>query len=1033
MSVAAWHVPGEPVSFGQLPLRDFEPFRLGSPWGSPWSTVWFHVTGLVPPEWANRDVEAIIDLSFDQSLSGFQAEGLVYTRDGSVIKGLAPRNHHVPVSPSLRQGVFADFYIEAAANPTIVGASLPTLLGDVETADKRPLYRLARADLAVLDREIFDLLTDIRVLRELVGELSDVDPRRHQIVQAFDTMLRRLDLRDVAASAAAARDALARVLSQRADASAHRVSAVGHAHIDSAWLWPVRETVRKCARTFSNVVSLMEHYPEFVFACSQAQQYAWVQRDYPALYGRIKDKVASGQWQPVGGMWVEADGNLPGGEALVRQFSLGKRFFLQEFGVDCEEVWLPDSFGYSAAYPQIAALAGFRWFLTQKLSWNETNRMPHHTFWWEGIDGTRIFTHFPPVDTYNAQLTASELARASAYHADKARSNRSLVPFGFGDGGGGPTRDMLEVARRLADLEASPRVAIERPSDFFTMAEREYPDAEVWVGELYLEAHRGTYTSQAEMKRWNRTIESRLHEAELWSTASTVVGEARYPAAKLEAIWRTALLHQFHDILPGSSVAWVYREAEAAYREIGKELDEVIGLAVPEPTGAVAHIANADPHVRSEVVVDSAALPLAGAQQLRGGRAAFWAAVPGLGVASIRAQLPSDVQPVCADDWTLANGIVHVKLDAAGLIESLVHLPSGREIIPPGERANLLQLHEDLPAAWDAWNIDASAFDDVTDVDGLESMELVESGDHLAAIEIVRRFGDSQVTQTISLRAGGHGVDIETVVDWHEYERLLKLAFPVDVHALYSSAEIQFGHIRRPTHANTSWEKAKFEIVAHRWLHVEEPGFGVALANDATYGHDVRTSPRLGGGSFTVVRASLLRGARYPDPEADQGRHRFRHALVPGTGISGAIAAGYAINYPLRLTGAALRDPLFEVDDPRVLVETVKMAEDASGDLVVRVYESSGARVSTRLRWSFDARDVIVVDLLERALDTIEASLRGARVDLHPFQILSLRMRLTDHPVRDADIDTHLGVGSTGTVAYQKLFGPRVPSTEVRP
>ena len=558
-----------------------------------------------------------------------------------------------------------------------------------------------------------------------------------------------------------------------------------------------------------------------------------------------------------------------------------------------------------------------------------------------------------------------------------------------------PTREMLEVARRLADLEGSPQVTIERPSAFFARIEAEYPDAQVWVGELYLEAHRGTYTSQAEMKRWNRRIEARLHEAELWWATSTILDGTTYPGPQLDAMWRTALLHQFHDILPGSSIAWVYREADAAYRELDAELDALVSRVHPTPAGGIVNIANADPHGRSEVIIAAAPHPIAGGQQLRGGRTAFWATAPGFAVGSASAEMPAQVRPVIADKRTLDNGIVRVHVDSAGLIDSLLHLPTGRQVIPPGLRANLLQLHEDFPAAWDAWNVDANYLETVTDIDRLESLELVESGDHLAAIEVVRRFGDSRVTQTISLRAGSTGIDIDTDVDWHEHERFLKLAFPIDVDAPHSCAEIQFGHLRRPTHANTSWEQAKFEIVAHRWLHVGEPRFGVALANDSTYGHDVGTAPRAGGGRCTVVRASLLRGARYPDPDADQGRHSFRHTLVPAADISMAIAAGYALNYPLRPTQAAQRPTLVEVDDARVLIETVKMADDASGDLVVRLYESTGARVRAHLRWSFDVDSVVVVDLLERPVDTLEKGPHDVSIELHPFQILSLRLSPT--------------------------------------
>ena len=368
------------------------------------------------------------------------------------------------------------------------------------------------------------------------------------------------------------------MLSRPAYASAHQLVATGHAHIDSAWLWPVRETIRKCARTFSNVVALMDEYPDFVFSCSSAQQLAWMKESYPELFGRIREKVKAGQFVPVGGMWVESDTNMPGGEAMARQFVEGKKFFLDEFGVDCQEAWLPDSFGYSGALPQIVKAAGSKWFLTQKISWNQVNRMPHHTFNWEGIDGTRLFTHFPPVDTYNAELHGRELAHAERNYRDHGRGTISLVPFGYGDGGGGPTREMVAAAHRTADLEGSPKVRMGTAANFFTQAEAEYTNLPVWVGEMYLEMHRGTYTSQAKTKRGNRRSEHLLREAELWCATAAVrtAGEFAYPAAELKRLWQLVLLQQFHDILPGSSIAWVHQDAERNYEAIAEALEAII-------------------------------------------------------------------------------------------------------------------------------------------------------------------------------------------------------------------------------------------------------------------------------------------------------------------------------------------------------------------------------------------------------------------------------------------------------------------------
>ncbi|HEX4705256.1 MAG TPA: alpha-mannosidase, partial [Pseudonocardiaceae bacterium] len=605
VGIEVWHAPGEPVPVASALAASYAPTSVGEQWGPPWGTSWFRLTGSVPSSWAGRVVELVADIGFDRTHPGFQCEGLVYGGDGSPVKGIHPDNRWVRVGTPVSGGEDVLFYVEAAANPVIMdnppfGA---TRLGDLATAGSAPLYRTARFDLAVFEPSVFELISDIEVADQLMRQLGTGDARRWELLRALERALDRLDPHDIAAHADKARAELADVLGRPAHASAHRLSAVGHAHIDSAWLWPLRETVRKVARTACNVTSLMDDNPGFVFAMSQAQQLAWMRDHYPLVFERIRAKVAAGQFVPVGGMWVESDTNMPGGEALARQFVHGKRFFLDELGIETREVWLPDSFGYTAALPQLVRQSGSDWFLTQKISWSQTNKFPHHTFWWEGIDGTRVFTHFPPIDTYNVEFSGREMAHAADNFAEKGVATRSLAPFGYGDGGGGPTREMLARAARLADLEGSARVTIEPPSAFFAKAVQEYPGAPVWVGELYLEFHRGTYTSQARTKQGNRRSEHLLREAELWAaTAAVAVGSA-YPYERLDRIWKAVLLNQFHDILPGSSIAWVHREAERTYASLAVELEEIIEAAQSALAGDGGRpiIFNAAPHARAGV------------------------------------------------------------------------------------------------------------------------------------------------------------------------------------------------------------------------------------------------------------------------------------------------------------------------------------------------------------------------------------------------------------------------------------------------
>lgn len=803
LTVERWEAPGEPVPVAAGLAAHYEPCAIGDPWGPAWGTTWFRVTGTVPADWAGRTVEAVLDLGFDRMMPGFQCEGLVHRADGGEVKALNPYNDWVRVAERAEGGEQVEWYVEAASNPVLVDHAA-TYEGDLPTSGDQPLYRLARMALTVFETEVWELVQDLEVLYDLMIQLDTADARRHEILRALGAALDALDLDDVPGTAAAARGCLARVLAAPANGSAHRISAVGHAHIDSAWLWPLRETVRKVARTASNMVNLMDQHPEFVFAMSQAQQLDWIKTYRPELFERVKKKIADGQFVPVGGMWVESDTNMVGGEAMARQFLYGKKFFLDEFGIETHNVWLPDSFGYTAAMPQIVKLSGSTWFLTQKISWSQVNRFPHHTFWWEGIDGTRVFTHFPPVDTYNSDLGGAQLAHAARNYREKGHGSRSLVPFGWGDGGGGPTREHLARARRQRDLEGSPKVRIERPDAFFEKARAEYADAPVWAGELYLELHRGTYTSQAKTKQGNRRSESLLREAELWAaTAAVRVAGYAYPYEDLERIWKTVLLHQFHDILPGSSIAWVHREARETYAAVREEL-RAITLAAQQALagqGTEELVFNCAPHARRGVPAGGAGRP-AGAGE------------------------PVTVEERHGGGHILANGRLLVEIDGRGLIVSVYDLEARRETVAPGAAANLLQIHPDFPNMWDAWDIDAFYRNRVIDLVELDRLEVTGSGPRSATVRVTRSFGRSGAVQQITLRAGAKAVDIVTEVDWHETEKFLKAAFPLDVKADRTASETQFGHVYRATHTNTSWEAAKFEICAHRWIHAEEPGWG---------------------------------------------------------------------------------------------------------------------------------------------------------------------------------------------------------------
>ncbi|CAM2953979.1 glycoside hydrolase family 38 C-terminal domain-containing protein [Actinomyces slackii] len=990
LELSAWSTE-EPVPFSQAAQQDYRPIAVGAPWGPPWSTTWLHATGSVPAGWRQREgcaVELVVDLGFTTTQPGFQAEGLLRRADGSAIKAVSPRNQSASWSG---EPDAVDIYIEAAANPDVAGGFgfAPTPYGYRETAGSEPLYTLRRVDLALRDLTVWELAQDLTVLLQLAAALPLDSTRRARIDLALERAIDEVDPLDISGTAAAARARLAGVLASPAHASAHHVIATGHAHIDSAWLWPVRETVRKCIRTFSSVLALMEEDPDFVFACSSAQQYAWVKEHDPGLYERIRQRVAEGRFIPVGGMWLEADTNMPGSEAMARQMIEGKSFFLAEFGVETLDVWLPDSFGYTGSLPGIIRAAGSRWFLSQKLSWNDTDAMPHHTFTWEGIDGSRVLTHFPPVDSYNSALSVSDLLHAEANFKEKAVASSSIVPFGYGDGGGGPTREMLAAARRFADLEAVPTVEQASPNTFF---ERTEADQEtqgglpVWSGEMYLEFHRGTYTSQLRTKQGNRRSEHLLREAELWAATAAVRQGADYPYELLKDCWRTVLRNQFHDILPGTCIGWVYQRTEAEYAQVAADLEAVIDSSAAALVGQGSQ----------ELCLNAAPSPRDGVPSLGIGPATAW---------------EGDGVVIEQDEGTtvLDNGLLRVTIDGAGLIVSLVDLEAGREVLAEGQAAGLLQLHRDLPRQWDAWDIDREYRNTVEDVTGVSDLSVERRGAQ-AVVRLSRPLGqDSSVAQEIRLSPGSKQVVLDLDIDWHERQRLLKLAFPLDLKADASTAEMQFGHVSRPTHQNTSWDAARYEICAHRWIHVGEEGYGVAVLNDSTYGHDVTRGVDRLGRPTTTVRLSLVRAPLFPDPQADQGRHRLSVALRPGAEIGQAVTEGYAFNLPRRtVLGGREVEPLVEVEGLGVVVEAVKLAEDRSGDVIVRLYESRGARTRATLSAGFPVEGIEAVDLLERPDQGAGAQLEAGdgqsagdagdagdsvSFELRPFQILSLRLR----------------------------------------
>ncbi|MDO4899732.1 alpha-mannosidase [Actinomyces sp.] len=1019
------NVPGAgapvPTSTALSPTTAYRPFSIPGPWGPAWGTTWFRVTTSIPSELRGAHLELDIDLGWEPHSPGFQAEGLVRTADGTILKALNPRNQWVPVWESLLDAEgHLTLYVEAASNPMLLGTPpfQPTAEGSRFTQSQAPIYTFRTARLARVHDQVRELAADVDVLLGLARTLPQESPRMWRLLVGTSEALDRLDPADVRGTATRVRELLEPLLSTPPDHDAVTLAVSGHAHIDSAWLWPVRESRRKAVRTLANVIRLLDDGAPMRFALPAAQHAAWVKEEDPELFERLKAHVAAGGITPVGGSWVEPDAVLPAGESLVRQLTEGTAFFRDELAAACHEIWLPDSFGYTGALPQIAHLAGYDNFLTQKISWNQVDAFPHHTLWWEGIDGTRIFTHFPPADTYGAEVTAEQVRHAEHNFKDKGRAATEFLLYGYGDGGGGPVREMLDRIERMQNLAGSPRMEHMTSAEFFSRARAEYPDAPVWVGELYLEKHRGTLTSQAAIKRGNREAEAALREAETWCTTAWVRGllsDDTYPAPLLHRLWRTTLLCQFHDILPGSSIAWVYEEAEAALCQVVATAGALAAsarraLAEQVPTTTLTEPLPATsprPHPESRPDDDS---PRAGDRLVFNTapvpRFVAGVEVPALGAAVVTAEAVraatarkgATVEQLRDGGAILTTAGGRAQVDATGALVSLTFAAqAGRqEIVPPGQRFGILQIANDFPNEWDAWDLDPFYRASIHEVPGRLIDTRVAGTAALAVVEA--HFGDSRALLTWTLNE--RGLDLKVEVSWQETEKLLKLALPVDVHADSATYGAQFGHVRRPTHDNTSWDAYRFEVCAHKWLQVGEPGRGVGIANDATYGWDVTRHPRPHGGTWSLVRASLLRAARFPDPDQDHGEHAFQFSVVPSAGTAQARQAGYRLNLPLREqaapAGAGGITPL--VTASGAVIESLHPADDDSGDVLVRLYEPEGARTRVTLE-SDDLTGAVGADLHgnpSAVLGVDVVPVPGAQgawsFDLHPFGIATVRM-----------------------------------------
>ena len=883
--------------------------------------------------------------------------------------------------------------------------------------------------LVQIDPPTRDLVATTRVTYEVAQQLSDEDPVKGRLLNALDEAFRILDTRDPIggpefyASVPGALDALKSALAKAGAPLDVDIVAAGHAHIDVAWLWTLDQTVRKAGRTFSTVLRLMDEFPTYTFSQSQAQLYSYTEKNYPELFAGIRERVAEGRWEVMGGTWVEPDANCIGAESLARQFLLGRGYFRKHFGdVDTPVLWLPDTFGYSWALPQLIKLAGMKYFITHKMSWNQYNAMPHQILWWQGLDGTRVLTHFlttpagdeylPHATTYNAVLSGSEVFGTWRNFKQKETYNELLAAYGYGDGGGGPTREMIQNVERLAAHPGAPRVRPGTVREYMDRIEAELSDRlPVWNGEFYFEYHRGTYTSQARNKRNNRKSEFLLHDAEFLATLAEQRTGASYPTEKLAEAWELTCLNQFHDILPGSSIGPVYVDSDRDYAHI-RELGEAArdgaldALAKTLPAGSRALAANPTSFGGTRIGLLPGELsggltgPDGKAVATQRVAAGTLVEVPGLAPYSVvglgaGSGSAEPAQPVSAkhegENIVLENAKVRVEIAPNGAIRRFTDKLRNREVLAPNVIANSLLAFEDRPMNFDAWDIDIYYEDRFEKIEGVTAIAITESGPLRATVTVERQYRQSRLIQKIQLWAGGARLDFDTWIDWHEHHTLLKASFPVDVMSPTATFDVQWGNVQRPTHRNTSWDWARFETCAHKWADLSEGNYGVALLNDCKYGYDVLDN---------VLRLTLLKSATQPDPQADQGEHRMTYSLLPHDGDwrGDVVAAAYDLNDPLILRavsgaadGGSATGSLVSLDASWAVIETVKRAEDGRG-VIVRLYEHQRNRGRVTLRAGFPVAEAHICNLLEEDQTVLATSGDSVAIDLTPYQIVSVRL-----------------------------------------
>src|SRR5579859_2880801 len=1030
--------------------------RVGDVWGGYDVTAWFRTRVPVPAEW-RQGRQLALQFQLGPKDSGDGAVECMLYLAGQPLQALDTWHEEAWLLPEHVSGGPLDVAIKAWT-------------GVYHIPERR---RVALAQLVWIDLDAHRLSHQLETLLLAAKALDPNDLHRVKLIEVLNQAMHQIDFSQPGseafyASLRSAADGLDEHLREWRALGELKpsVTTLGHAHIDMAWLWQVRHTREKGAHTFATALRLMRDFPEYRFMHSSPQLYKFLQQDYPDLFAKVKERVSAGAWEATGGMWIEADTNLTSGESLVRQFLYGQRYLRDELEVHGNVLWLPDVFGYSAALPQLIVKSGMKYFLTTKISWSQFNRFPYDTFRWRGLDGTEVLTHFvttPDIDesfaTYNGKVSPHAVKGVWDQYRQKDINDELIVLYGWGDGGGGPTREMLEAGRVLADVPGLPRVTPGLAEPFFDRLEARTAGQPlpVWDGELYLEYHRGTYTSQAAIKRANRQAEILYHNAEWLGAAARLLAGAPFPAVSLREGWELILLNQFHDILPGSSIHPVYEDAAAdhahiralgeaamagaqqallarvrsdepvvvVFNPVGWERDELVAVPWSEHMPADQVVQGADGRqalflARGLPSLGYAAYPLAATASTAATASAAaiapteaLAPVSGLAAADAAAAAESSVAsepavssesaasavPLTITPRHLENAFYRIDLNERGQITSLFDKRRARQVLAPGARANVLQVFEDRPMKFDAWDIDIYYQEKMAEVDELIEAVVDEAGPLRGVLRLTWRCLDSTITQRLTLYAHSPRLDFRTEVDWRQHQTLLKVAFPVAVRATRASYEIQFGSVERPTHWNTSWDWARFEVCGHKWADLSEGDYGVALLNDCKYGYDIKDN---------VMRLTLIKSGIDPDPQADQGRHVFTYSLLPHAGgwrEGGVTKEAYKLNWPAWGVGATRsaegelpsgatpsRFSLASLDADHVILETVKPAEDGDG-VIFRVYEyQQRRRQAVTLTLGRPVARAVECNLMEDGETPVDHDAASLRFAIGPFEIKTFKV-----------------------------------------